>query len=191
MATSLDKAQPTSDKASDASTLRLPTTHHPTVTSGQTSSTTSFSDTDPKDVEKNELVGDEATKEIAEAAPAVAGQTPPINPMHPSQFPDGGTRAWLVVFGAHCALFVSFGRHSLVREDATANNVKAGSTVLASSRHITRHISSETTLLKRSLGSLRSKHSACSLVAYGSGESTTTSVLNIFSSSAASSTSLA
>ena len=117
MATSMDKAQPDPNMASDASTLPLANTTYHTVTSGQTSSTTSFSDTDLKDVEKNEPAEDEATKEKAEAAPAVAGQTPPINPMHPSQFPDGGTRAWMVVFGAHCALFVSFGNHPLAQEN--------------------------------------------------------------------------
>ena len=33
----------------------------------------------------------------------------PVNPMHPSQFPDGGAKAWSVLFGAWCCLFVSFG----------------------------------------------------------------------------------
>ena len=31
------------------------------------------------------------------------------NPWDPSAFPDGGTEAWLVVLGAFCAMFVSFG----------------------------------------------------------------------------------
>ena len=170
MATSMDKAQPDPNMASDASTLPLANTTYHTVTSGQTSSTTSFSDSDLKDVEKNEPAEDEATKEKAEAAPAVAGQTPPINPMHPSQFPDGGTRAWMVVFGAHCALFVSFGNHPLAQERAKANNVKAGSTALVSSRRITKHISSETTPLKRSHGFHHLKHSVCSSVDFGSEE---------------------
>lgn len=34
---------------------------------------------------------------------------PPTHPMHPSQFPDGGREAWLVVVGGWCCLFVSFG----------------------------------------------------------------------------------
>ena len=34
--------------------------------------------------------------------------TPP-NPWDPSQFPDGGLKAWLVVAGAFCCLFCSFG----------------------------------------------------------------------------------
>ncbi|EXJ89853.1 hypothetical protein A1O3_02920 [Capronia epimyces CBS 606.96] len=34
---------------------------------------------------------------------------PPINPMDPSQFPDGGLKAWTVVFGAGCAIGASFG----------------------------------------------------------------------------------
>jgi hypothetical protein len=33
----------------------------------------------------------------------------PPNPMDPASFPDGGTRAWLVVLGAFCCLIVSFG----------------------------------------------------------------------------------
>lgn len=32
-----------------------------------------------------------------------------MSPMHPSQFPDGGTEAWLVVFGGFIGLVVSFG----------------------------------------------------------------------------------
>lgn len=35
-------------------------------------------------------------------------QEPP-NPMHPSQFPDGGAEAWLCVAGSSACLFVSFG----------------------------------------------------------------------------------
>jgi hypothetical protein len=42
-----------------------------------------------------------------EASPA------PVKPaMDPSSFPDGGREAWLVVFGAFCSLFVSFGESS-------------------------------------------------------------------------------
>ncbi|KAI9830253.1 MAG: hypothetical protein M1819_005780 [Sarea resinae] len=33
----------------------------------------------------------------------------PPHPMHPSAFPDGGLEAWLVVMGAFCCLFCSFG----------------------------------------------------------------------------------
>ncbi|EXJ73353.1 uncharacterized protein A1O5_03113 [Cladophialophora psammophila CBS 110553] len=32
-----------------------------------------------------------------------------VNPMDPSQFPEGGPKAWTVVFGAACGIFVSFG----------------------------------------------------------------------------------
>ncbi|KAK5057489.1 hypothetical protein LTR84_011489 [Exophiala bonariae] len=42
-----------------------------------------------------------------------AAEEPPVpqtfGPMHPSQFPDGGTQAWLVVFGGFIGLVVSFG----------------------------------------------------------------------------------
>ncbi|KAK5944338.1 hypothetical protein PMZ80_003619 [Knufia obscura] len=33
----------------------------------------------------------------------------PVNPMHPSQFPDGGAKAWLCVAGSSACFFVSFG----------------------------------------------------------------------------------
>jgi len=36
-------------------------------------------------------------------------QTPAPPAMDPSQFPDGGTKAWLTVLGGFCCLFVSFG----------------------------------------------------------------------------------
>lgn len=37
-------------------------------------------------------------------------QAPVVPPaMDPSQFPDGGTKAWLTVLGGFCCLFVSFG----------------------------------------------------------------------------------
>lgn len=32
-----------------------------------------------------------------------------VSPMHPSQFPDGGTQAWLTIVGSFCILIVSFG----------------------------------------------------------------------------------
>ena len=32
-----------------------------------------------------------------------------VNPWDPSQFPDGGLAAWLVVAGAFCCVFCSFG----------------------------------------------------------------------------------
>ena len=32
-----------------------------------------------------------------------------VNPWDPSQFPDGGMAAWLVVAGAFCCVFCSFG----------------------------------------------------------------------------------
>src|SRR5690348_14880828 len=33
----------------------------------------------------------------------------PVNPMHPSQFPDGGAKAWLCVAGSAACFFCSFG----------------------------------------------------------------------------------
>lgn len=38
-----------------------------------------------------------------------AGGPPPGSGFHPSDFPDGGFQAWLVVFGGWCGLFSTFG----------------------------------------------------------------------------------
>lgn len=44
---------------------------------------------------------------VEKAKPAPGGGPPPG--MAPADFPDGGTEAWLVVFGGWCALFCTFG----------------------------------------------------------------------------------
>jgi hypothetical protein len=49
---------------------------------------------------------DEGSK--LETAPNAAPSAE-ANPWHPSQFPDGGAKAWLVVAGGFCCLFCSFG----------------------------------------------------------------------------------
>jgi hypothetical protein len=46
---------------------------------------------------------DEAKKNVSAAPPA----GPPPG-MRPEDFPDGGTEAWLVVFGGWCALFCTY-----------------------------------------------------------------------------------
>lgn len=54
---------------------------------------------------------DDAEKQTGDAD-AEAGEVKvpvQVNPMDPSQFPDGGAKAWTVVFGAACGLVVSFG----------------------------------------------------------------------------------
>lgn len=67
-----------------------------------------FSRREPKKGLENGSVyqGDEESK--LEVPPNAA---PPVesNPWHPSQFPDGGAKAWLVVLGGFCCLFCSFG----------------------------------------------------------------------------------
>ena len=40
---------------------------------------------------------------------AIDEKKPPPGPMDPASFPDGGFKAWLVVLGAFCCLFCSFG----------------------------------------------------------------------------------
>lgn len=39
----------------------------------------------------------------------VSKEGSPVNPWDPSQFPDGGFKAWSVVAGGFCSLFCSFG----------------------------------------------------------------------------------
>ena len=50
-----------------------------------------------------------AEKPTEAPAPAPAPASEPINPFHPSQFPDGGKDAWLCLLGSFCCLFCSFG----------------------------------------------------------------------------------
>jgi MFS family permease len=49
-----------------------------------------------------------ATLAASPAVPADA-EKPPLNPMDPASFPDGGTRAWLTVWGSLAILIASFG----------------------------------------------------------------------------------
>ena len=62
----------------------------------------------PKEEQKAETNnGAEATENTPAPPP-----TEPVNPMHPSAFPDGGIYAWSCVFGSFFALFASFGKGS-------------------------------------------------------------------------------
>ncbi|KZM19640.1 uncharacterized protein EKO05_0004235 [Ascochyta rabiei] len=75
-----------------------------------TSSVPSISDLEktqaPKaDVEQPPLELDEKPSEIQRPLPPAE----PVNPFHPSQFPDGGKDAWLCLLGGFCCLFCSFG----------------------------------------------------------------------------------
>ena len=69
--------------------------------------------TDPEKSSANELNGDtRALNSDDESAPKGGddAEKKPVNPwMDPSQFPDGGAKAWLTVAGAAACLFVSFG----------------------------------------------------------------------------------
>lgn len=82
--------------------------------SGNTSSTASLHD--ERTVGQQEQSFNDSSKESSPLADSPVEQdavreekavTP--NPMDPASFPDGGTRAWLVVLGAFCCLTVSFG----------------------------------------------------------------------------------
>jgi len=60
------------------------------------------------DAPVSELPGITAPSDM-EKVPTIV-QAPVMPPaMDPSQFPDGGTKAWLTVLGGFCCLFVSFG----------------------------------------------------------------------------------
>ena len=45
----------------------------------------------------------------ADLEKAVSEKKPAVGMIDPSSFPDGGFEAWMVVAGAFCCLFVSFG----------------------------------------------------------------------------------
>lgn len=59
------------------------------------------------DVERDLNAKDESLKQPEEEVAAAPAGPPPG--MRPEDFPDGGTQAWLVVFGGWCALFCTFG----------------------------------------------------------------------------------
>lgn len=59
------------------------------------------------DIEKGLAEDDTDHEKNPGAAPAAGPQ--PGSGFHPSDFPDGGLQAWLVVFGGWCALFATFG----------------------------------------------------------------------------------
>jgi hypothetical protein len=52
---------------------------------------------------------DDSEKKIEDARDGGVAVPQGINPMDPSQFPEGGLEAWTVVFGAACGIYVSFG----------------------------------------------------------------------------------
>lgn len=87
-----------------------------------------------------------------------------VNPMDPSQFPDGGLKAWTVVFGAGCCLVVSFGwinceSPSSVNDEKIDLTKTALFQALASFRNTTRRINSDSTHRRKSRGSSLWKHS--------------------------------
>ncbi len=94
--------------------------HEATATSSQASSISN------RDVEKDPIDVDLPAAEYSsseQGAPdisekptdygdnevAVPVSSQPANPLEPSAFPEGGLKAWTVVAGAVCCLFVSFG----------------------------------------------------------------------------------
>jgi hypothetical protein len=94
--------------------------HDATATNSRTSSITN------RDIEKDPIDIDLPAPEYSsseQAAPetpekptdygdnevAIPFPSQPANPLDPSSFPEGGLKAWTVVAGAVCCLFVSFG----------------------------------------------------------------------------------
>jgi hypothetical protein len=65
------------------------------------------SEMQPQEPEKS--VADDSSISQAEEGKSIPAAATPVNPWHPDLFPDGGVKAWLVVAGAFCCLFVSFG----------------------------------------------------------------------------------
>jgi hypothetical protein len=65
--------------------------------------------------EHNQTYDVNAEKASSNSEPEIEAPVPQMkNPMmDPSSFPDGGVKAWSTVFGAWCALFVSFGEFSI------------------------------------------------------------------------------
>lgn len=62
---------------------------------------------EPRNVADAEI--EEGEREQREAGEKNAAGPPPGSGFHPSDFPDGGLTAWLVVFGGWCGLFCTFG----------------------------------------------------------------------------------
>ncbi|KAK5096195.1 hypothetical protein LTS08_007801 [Lithohypha guttulata] len=56
---------------------------------------------------KQPISDEEQGKDVSEKEQPESQQ--PVNPMHPSQFPDGGAPAWLCVAGASACMFCSWG----------------------------------------------------------------------------------
>ncbi len=79
-----------------------------------------------------------------------------LNPMDPSQFPEGGLEAWTVVFGAACGIYVSFGWINCTFTSLQYTSCHMLTCiiqqVLASSRNTIRRTSSRSTLHKKLLG---------------------------------------
>lgn len=63
---------------------------------------------EPRNVAEAEIEEGEREQREAGEKNAAAGP-PPGSGFHPSDFPDGGLTAWLVVFGGWCGLFCTFG----------------------------------------------------------------------------------
>jgi MFS family permease len=62
---------------------------------------------EPRNVAEAEI--EKSEREQREAGEKGAAGPPPGSGFHPSDFPDGGLKAWLVVLGGWCGLFCTFG----------------------------------------------------------------------------------
>jgi hypothetical protein len=113
----------------------------------------------PESPSDHEIVG-QNEKDIEVAGDVSVAAPQAVNPMDPSQFPDGGLEAWTVVFGAACGIGVSFGWINCKNEQAyleapARTEVLITSQASESSKITTKLINSRTIPPKRLPGSHR------------------------------------
>ena len=100
--TAAQKQQPPQDDNETLSNSQHDVSEKPPIQ--QNEEEAAIQNSSPSDIEKGETTSEPSEKPAGDASPP----GPPPG-MRPEDFPDGGTTAWLVVFGGWCALFCTFG----------------------------------------------------------------------------------